>query len=137
MTLTDAQTETLAAAMNRVVPPDEFPGAWDAGAGAYLRKQFGRDLVDVLPVYRLGLDGLDAEARAAHGQGFAALGPDAQDALLARVEAGEVVAAWLTPPSRFFGLLVRHTMEGYYADPGNGGNKGGVAWRMVGFEVTA
>ena len=24
-------------------------------------------------------------------------------------------------------------MEGYYADPGNGGNRDGIAWQMIGF----
>ena len=134
--LTDIQRETLAAAMERIVPPDEAaPGAWSAGAGDYLLRQFGRDLADAAPVYRLGLDGLDTEAKARHGQSFTSLEARAQDALLARVEKGEVTADWLVPPSRFFSLLVRHTMEGYYADPGNGGNHDGISWRLIGFEV--
>lgn len=127
--------KTLAAAMDRIVPSDDFPGGWEAGTGDYLLGQFRRDLADVLPVYRLGLDALDAEAQAAHGQGFAGLETGAQDKLLARVEAGNVTADWLVPPRRFFDLLIQHTMEGFYADPGNGGNRDGVAWRMIGFEV--
>ena len=133
--LTEKQLRTLEAAMDRIVPPDEGPGAWEAGTGRYLLRQFEHDLVDTVPAYRLGLDALDAEAEAAQGRGFAELEAEAQDALLARLESGEGTADWLVPPARFFTLLVRHTMEGYYADPGNGGNKDGAAWRLVGYEV--
>lgn len=133
--LTETQHQTLAAVMDRLVPPDEFPGAWEAGAGEYLLRQFTGDLQGDVPVYRLGLDALDAEARAARGGSFVQLDIEAQDALLARVEAGNVTTDWPEPPARFFALVVRHTMEGFYADPGNGGNKNGVAWEMVGFEV--
>jgi gluconate 2-dehydrogenase gamma chain len=33
-------------------------------------------------------------------------------------------------------MLVNHTMEGFYSDPGNGGNRDAVSWKMIGFEVT-
>lgn len=128
--LTARQTAVLRAAMDRVIPPDDFPGAWEAGAGDYLLGQFERDLAGQVPVYRGGLDALDMAARTA-GAGFPELDAAAQDALLARVEAGEVSAEL----ARFFALLVEHTMEGYYSDPGNGGNRDAVAWRMIGFEV--
>ena len=44
---------------------------------------------------------------------------------------------WHGDPIWFFRLLVEQTMEGFYADPGNGGNKGGVSWEMIGYRVTA
>jgi hypothetical protein len=74
---------------------------------------------------------LDAAAVAAGGVGFPELDVAAQDTLLARVEAGDVSAEL----ARCFALLVAHTMEGYYSDPGNGGNRDAVSWRMIGFEV--
>ena len=30
--------------------------------------------------------------------------------------------------------LVNHAAEGYYADPGQGGNRNRVSWRMIGFQ---
>jgi hypothetical protein len=30
--------------MDRIIPPDDFPGAWEAGVGDYLAGQFERDL---------------------------------------------------------------------------------------------
>ncbi|MGN6561666.1 MAG: gluconate 2-dehydrogenase subunit 3 family protein [Thermomicrobiales bacterium] len=129
--LTARQTAVLQAAMDRVIPPDDYPGAWEAGAGDYLLGQFDRDLAGKVEMYRAGLDALDAAEIAVGGVGFPELDAAAQDVLLARIEAGEVSAEL----ARFFVLLVEHTMEGYYSDPGNGGNRDAVAWRMIGFEV--
>jgi hypothetical protein len=133
--LTQQQTEVLRAALNRIIPADEYPGACEAGVEDYLRRQFARDLQPVVEVYRTGLDALDAEARQAGIAGFAALGDDEQDALLGRIERGDVSTAWSMEPERFFRMMVEHAMEGFYADPGNGGNKDEVSWKMIGFEV--
>ena len=129
--LTARQTAVLRAAMDRVIPPDDFPGAWDAGTGNYLLGQFDRDLTGKVETYRAGLDALDAATTAVGCGGFLELDAAAQDALLTRIEAGEVSPEL----ARFFALLVEHTMEGYYSDPGNGGNRDAVAWQMIGFEV--
>jgi hypothetical protein len=129
------QLETLRAVVNRIIPPDEYPGGWDAGVGDYLLGQFQRDLKDKVDEYRLGLDALDHEAHMLQGLGFAVLPPALQDALLARVEQGNVQTAWAIDPAAFFAMLVEHAMEGFYSDPGNGGNRDGVSWKMIGFEV--
>jgi hypothetical protein len=132
--LDEVRLSTLRAAMDRLIPADEFPGAWDAGCGDYLLAQLDGQLAHLLPVYRQGLDGLDGEARLCYGRRFANLPSDQQDALLAKVEIGQVAAtAWETPPAAFFAGLVNHTAEGYYADPAQGGNRERVSWRMVGF----
>lgn len=139
-TLSARQQETLRAVVDRIIPPDAFPGGWEAGVGDYLLRQLSRgDLQDQTPTYRAGLDALDAEAKSLgeEGAGFAERDTETQDALLARVAAGTVAATeWgaVTPP-RFFRLLVEHAQEGFYGDPGNGGNRDGVSWRMVGFTV--
>jgi hypothetical protein len=119
--------------MDRIIPPDEDPGAWDLGVGDYLAGQFERDLREQLALYQAGLDALDAEAALSAGLGFAALSPADQDALLQRVEAGQVAHAWPIDPARFFQTVVEHVVEGYYSDPGNGGNRDAAAWRMIGF----
>ncbi len=133
--LTTKQLAVLRAAVDRIIPPDDFPGGWDAGVGEYLLGQFGRDLRPLLTLYQGGLDALDAEAVALAGTGFAALDAPAQDALLARAEAGEVMTSWPVSPAVFLRVLVVHVMEGYYGDPGNEGNRDGASWKMIGFEV--
>jgi gluconate 2-dehydrogenase gamma chain len=93
------------------------------------------DLRPLLDQYRAGLDALDAEAQAAGGAHFATLEAAAQDILLGQVEAGVVSTPWSVDPAIFFRDAVAHAGEGYYGDPGNGGNRDSAAWRMIGFEV--
>jgi len=131
--LSASQLTTLHALMDRIIPPDDYPGAWDAGVGDYLARQFERDLRDCLELYRGGLDALEAEAQASAGASLAALQPEHQDALLKRVEAGQVAHAWPVDPAQFFQMVVQHVHEGFYSDPGNGGNRDAVAWQMIGY----
>ena len=121
---TPQQTEALRAAVDRIVPADDYPSASAAGVGNFLALLMIRE-PRFLPVYQKGLAALDAAAPTS----FAALDTARQDALLTQFETDET-------HGRFFRLLVQQTMEGYYADPGNGGNKNGVAWEMIGFRVT-
>jgi hypothetical protein len=132
---TELQHATLRALIDRIIPADDFPSGWQAGVGDYLVRQFERDLRPQLERYRAGLQALDAEALAARGTHFAELDADAQDTLLERIEAGAVTTAWPIDPAAFFGAAVQHAMEGFYSDPANGGNRDGVSWRMIGFEV--
>jgi len=130
--LTDDQTRTLRAAVDRIIPADEWgPSASEAGLLPFLNQQLATSLADRLPEYRVGLSALDAEARAAHdGAAFDALTPAAQDALLTSVAAGQTRADWgtLSPPA-FFRELVEHTQEGFYASP--------AGWSLVGFAEDA
>jgi Gluconate 2-dehydrogenase subunit 3 len=137
MMFTELQRATLRALVDRIIPADDFPSGWQAGVGDYLARQFERDLRPQLDRYRLGLDALDAEAQAGAGLRFAELDAADQDALLRRVEAGAVAVPWPIDPAAFFHAAVEHAMEGFYSDPGNGGNRNGVSWRMIGFEVRA
>lgn len=134
--LSAEQRTTLRAVVDRIIPADETtPGGWDAGVGDYLERQLAGDLQHLQGVYHAGLDALTAESRALAGFDFASLSAAQQDAVLAAVERGATQARWLTDPAEFFALLVQHCMEGFYSDPGNGGNRDAVAWRMIGFEV--
>jgi hypothetical protein len=134
--LTESQRATLRALVDRIIPADDFPSGWEAGVGDYLDRQFAGDLSHLLDVYRAGLDALEVEARATAGVNFTELAPDAQDDMLRRVELGEVVTDWPVDPAAFFRAATEHAAEGFYGDPGNGGNRGEVSWRMIGFEVT-
>ncbi len=131
--LSTAQQTTQRALMDRIIPADEDPSAWDAGVGDYLAGQFERDLRDAVPVYQAGLAALEAEALASAHTSFAALPAAEQDALLRRVEAGSVVHTWPIDPVAFFQSVVQHVVEGYYSNSANGGNRDERAWRMIGF----
>jgi gluconate 2-dehydrogenase gamma chain len=132
--LTEDEAKTLAAACDQIVPPDEDPGASEAGAVTFIDRQLATRRKEDRPLFQAGVRGLDATARRRHGQAFAALPFEAQTALLQDVEKGRVEAAdWSgVEPVVFFGRLREHTMMGFYGDPRHGGNKDRVSWRMLG-----
>ena len=132
--LTADHWNTLRSLMNRIIPQDDFPNAWDAGVGNYLSRQFERDLQHQVENYRLGLEALEAESQTYAGKSFTELDASTQDMLLSRIETGQVALSWNVNPTEFFQMVIEHVMEGYYSDPGNGGNRDSIAWRMIGFE---
>lgn len=133
--LTAEQWATLTAAVDRVVPADDYPSGSQAGVLDYLVRQFDGALARQRGLYRLGLDALSAEAHVRHRRPFIELAATVQDRLLQAVEAGDVRSSWQVDPVLFFATLVDHVMEGFYGDPGNGGNRNAVSWHMIGFEV--
>ena len=131
--LTTSHWNTLRSLMNRIIPQDDYPNAWDASVGDYLRRQFERDLRHQADTYRLGLESLEAESYTLAGKGFSELDDSMQDTILSQIETGRVMSAWAVNPTEFFQMVIEHVMEGYYSDPGNGGNRDGIAWKMIGF----
>ena len=134
--LTSAQWQTLEALIDCIIPADDYPSGWQAGVGDYLTQQFTRDLADALAQYQRGLDALAAEAQAQFGRTFADLAPNTRANLLYQIEADAVQTPWPLSPSGFFKMVIEHAHEGYYSDPGNGGNHNSIAWQMVGYRVT-
>ena len=134
MKLTEQQQQTLRAAVDRIVPPDDYPGAWQSGVGDYLMRQFDGDLRPVFDDYCTGLSALDVESLARFQQSFSQLSEEDQDHVLGLVEGGEVLTTWDVAPRVFFNLLVRTTAEGFYSEPEQGGNRNAASWEMVGFE---
>jgi len=133
-TLTEDEAKTLAAACDQVVPPDQDPGAAEAGAVTFIDRQLATRRKKDQPLWRAGLRSLDATARRRQGKAFAELAFDVQAAVLQDVEKGTVEAAdWsgVEPPA-FFALLRNHTMMAFYGDPRHGGNKDRVSWKMLG-----
>lgn len=128
------ENRTLRAAIDRIVPADDYPSARDAGVMNFLHRLIEEEGLSTL--YQACLRALNAEAEMSHTKPFADCTEREQDALLAHIERGETHAPWAADPAEFFRTLAAHTVEGYYSDPGNGGNKDGVAWKMVGYKVT-
>lgn len=131
--LSPAQIAALRAAFSRIIPPDEYPGAVENGVEEYLTGQFTRDLASTAPLYQTGLAALDSEAGERYGKTFAQLDAAQQDELLTAVESGDVQTEWVISPRRFFEMLVNHSAEGFYGDPGNGANLDKNSWQMIGF----
>ena len=132
--LTNEEARTLAAVCDQIVPPDDVPGAAEAGVVVFIDRQLATREKDHLPTWQRGVQALDATAQERKGMAFAVLPVEEQTALLKDVEAGKVPsAAWEgLDPQAFFGRLVRYTMMGFYGDPRHGGNRDRVSWRMLG-----
>ena len=127
-------SETLRAVVDCLIPPDDFPGAYDAGVCDYLERIFQTDLAAQSEFFLAGIDGIDAEALARFNTPFAALSPDQKVSTLAAIESGDLKTSWSISPTEFFEMLVNTTAEGYYSDPQQGGNRGSISWVMTGFE---
>lgn len=128
---------TLNALADTVIPEDDYPSATQADVGIYLQRLFSRELKSQLPIFCLCLQLLDEEAVLLYAKGFAELSLSEREELLSKLEKGENGTTWPMPPSHFLHRIYHLVAEGYYSDPGNGGNKNGLAWKMIGFEVTA
>ena len=127
-------TETLRALVDCLIPPDDFPGAYDAGVCNYVERLLQTDLADEAELFVAGIDATDAEAVARYNAPFAVLTHDQQIAILEGIESGLVKTSWPIAPAPFFAMLVNITAEGYYSEPQQGGNRGQASWLMTGFE---
>lgn len=134
------QWPLLRALVERMIPRDEFPSGWEAGVGDYLNGIFASDRAADWPIVQATLDRLNAEAMAQHRSAFTSLAPELQDALLSQLESGEATPSalpWPMSPARFIRLMADLCAEGYYGDPGNGGNRDMIGWRMIGYRPGA
>ncbi len=123
--LTADEGRELAAIAERIVPTTNTPGAREAGAVFFMDKAFGTFEKAALPVVKKGLAELPARVakRQKGAKSFAALPVADQDAILIDLESGE-----------FFGAVRYLTMVGVFGNPSHGGNRGGVGWKLIGFE---
>ena len=126
---------TLCALLDRIIPEDDFPGAILADVETYVVRQLLGDCALEKEELTRGLLSLEAEANHQTGLSFAALPADRQNALLYAIEEGRVSTPWSPslPAAEFLMRMVDLAHEGFYADPGNGGNREGVSWRMIGY----
>lgn len=154
---TPEEAARVAAIAERLIPTDELgPGAGASGAARFIDRELAgaygssRDLYMRPPFlpgvpsqggqspltpaarYRAGLTALDAHCRAAFaGRDFVDLTPSQQDRVLGDLEQGRIATAG--NGRAFFDLVLRDTIDGFFADPSYGGNQGMAGWRLIGF----
>jgi len=85
-------SETLRAVVDCLIPPDDFPGAYEAGVCDYLERLLQTDLANQADFFLVGIEAIDAEALVRFDRPFANLSPAEQDATLAAIESGAVQA---------------------------------------------
>lgn len=118
----------------------QLAGTFGAASNWYMRGPFAEGkpgqgwqyALTPAGVYRHALEALDRVVRAESGKGVAELDEVQRDALLTRMEKQPLDLNGL-PSSAFFELLLNNTIEGYFADPLYGGNRGAAAWKQIGY----
>ena len=125
-TLTAAEMGVVKTLMARLIPADPASGgAAEAGAHVFLDRALASFHARHLPTYRTALAELGD---------VAAMPAAALDALIAKLEKGELTGTKLADGGRaFFNLLRRHTLEGFLSDPMYGGNQDFIGWKLIGF----
>lgn len=144
--------------VDRLIPPDPItPGGKDAGVAVFIDRQLAGPygsatalymrppFADGLPGqgpqsaltpavrYRQALAALDQHSRDAFaGKAFREIPQEHQIAIIKRMESSNLVLNGSNGRA-FFEVLLQNTKEGFFADPIYGGNRGMVAWKMIGF----
>jgi hypothetical protein len=131
------QLPTLRAAIDRIIPADDFPSATQAGVDRYILAIFDRDRKPDALLFNEGLFALDEEAKIDGAISFDQSSTSIQDQILDRVQQGITRAVWKSSAAAFFDLLLNLTAEGYFSDPANGGNRDAISWKMVGYDPGA
>ncbi len=130
----DEHAATVAAFAERLMPGEPGkPGATDAHVLNYIDLALAGAYADQQDFYRRGLAQLDAWCRKTYQQPFAKLSAAQQDEVIGALEQGKAGGFEFPTAQAFFNTLRTHTMEGMFADPVYGGNKGFAGWRLVGF----
>ena len=149
-----ADFEKLGQATERIFPEDEngpgaialgvpyyidhqLAGKWGINAKEYRQGPFFEGVPEQgyqsqlkhHQVFDLGLEALDKYSQEKFDALFVALDGEQQDEVLTAFENDEVKIPGLRS-SLFFELLRKTTIEGVYADPLYGGNKGMAGWKM-------
>ncbi len=128
--LTNDEYDTVAAAVERICPRDEEPGAIDLGVPEYVDRALATPtLAHVRDEFVRGTAALMRRAQTRHHRPFAALAPAEQDALL--TEFKDAPAG--TGEAHYWTVLIGLTMEGLFGDPAHGGNRGGRGWELIGY----
>ncbi len=151
--LTDEEASFLEAAVDILIPADEFPSGSEAGVVDYIDMQLatgwgeGEGLYLEGPFesgepeqgYQLGMAPAElyrqaiAALRSDAGEGgFEGLQLSVREQWIKELSEGSRDAG-LVPGKTFFDHLYQNTLEGYFADPVYNGNQDMAGWKMIGF----
>ncbi len=160
---TEAEAAAVEAIVDRLVPADNLSiGGKEAGCAVFIDHQlagfygtFDRlymqgpfqagtpeqgDQSPLVPQqrYRIGLAALEEYTQATFKKSFKDLDAGQQDELLKGLESGKIALDSASYKNQidsklFFAIVLKNTMEGFFADPIYGGNRNMVSWKMLGF----
>jgi gluconate 2-dehydrogenase gamma chain len=140
--LTAEEAADVGAFAMQVVPTDETPGAAEANVVHFI----DRVLVDfepgAQPGFRRAIAELNQVSQTVSGQSvrFAALAPEQQMQVMGALEKlpntarPDMLGSFYGIGSNSFDVLRSLVLAGFLSDPDLGGNKGGVGWKVIGFD---
>jgi hypothetical protein len=127
--LTVLQRRTLDAAVCRILPSTDGPGAREAEVMAFFEWMIQQPCFDRRwPGFVAGLQLLEATANTRHGASFHACPAAVQDDLLS----GLTTIPHATIRS-FFAMLVRLSVTGFLSPAGYPGNRDDIGWKYMGY----
>jgi gluconate 2-dehydrogenase gamma chain len=131
--LNAAEWAALDAAVARILPSDDGPGAREADVVSFIDQQLlTHELAPIARIFAQGAQLLDKWADHRYGHPFAALDGAHQDEILTALARAEIPVKSF-PQKEFFLTLHNLTLEGFLSDPIYGGNADGVGWSYIGF----
>lgn len=114
--ITPQEAATLTAIVDQIIPPDDLPGASQAGVVYYIDNVLGGFMSGSAEMLRQGVAELDRS-------GFSGLSFEQQTGILENIEE--------TP---FFRTMIFMTHCGMFAMPSWGGNRDLSGWKLLGFD---
>jgi gluconate 2-dehydrogenase gamma chain len=157
LTLTPPEAGFIEAAVDTLIPADDLtPSGSDCGVATFIDRQLAGAFGSGARLYRqgpflqgkpehgyqlpltpreffaVGIKGVNAWTADAYGQDFANLNEAQRIEAMQALEGGTVELGEISSAG-FFGQLLDLAMQGFFADPIYGGNKGKAAWKMIGF----
>ncbi len=122
------------ARLQRLYWTAEILGGEAAALPAHLTEQCGGGLRGLREIYRAGLRSLDERSTAQAGLRFADLLPAQREDLLRALDRPGGLAVEPVRGRSFLDLAIQHVLEGCFAPPEYGGNRGARGWAMLGIE---
>lgn len=134
---TDEEAGCVIALAEQAVPADHHGGgATEAGVIRYIDRQLVAVFTYDQLIYQQGIAALQASCLERFDRRFEDLDFDTQNELCHKMWNGKLDRAhWgELDPSRFFRLVVKHSMQGFYGSPRHGGNKNYMSYKQMGLD---
>ncbi len=124
-TLDANEAQEIDAITSQIVPSTDGPGAHEAGVVYFIDRALATFDAHLRENYRAGMAAIQQKRREMFpgSSSAAALSNDRQIQLIHAIEATD-----------FFELLRTHTLYGLLGDPGYGGNRDRIGWKLIGFD---
>ena len=134
--LTTKEWQSVEAMTACIIPTDHQPGAREANCVNFIDKALANEDAAAVPMYKGGLQAVDALTEGLFQRTFSALTSAQQVAFLKNMETN-AIDDWplgeQLPAGVFFENLRMHTIIAFLADPRYGGNQHYSGWQVVGY----